>query len=403
MRIVLLNHNLLERGTYFRARETARLLAARGHDVTFVTTGHGYWRSQEARRGRLRTVATANWSPIKGPDDGLSPIGLLQRAALLRGRFELVYTFSHKPVDVWIARMLRRRGGFWLADWCDLWNADGGVYDYRNWARPLPTAYRDWRAPIYRAVDRWEQQEEARVPREADAVTIIASWMRTRTQALRVPDERVYRYVSGADTARVHREDKRRCRAALGIEDTGGPILGYVANYTIDNEQLEAALGIVWREIPNMRLLLAGHHFYTAEGPVGAAERRGLVLNKGRVPFRDITKLLGAADVLTIPMRDTNFNRSRWPHKFGDYLAAGRPIATTRVGDIPEQIEAHRLGAVGAPTAEGLAAAIVELLRSPEEWEPMGARGRALAIGPAGWPARFEGLRRFLERHRIEL
>jgi glycosyltransferase involved in cell wall biosynthesis len=394
-RVLLLNHNLVERGAYFRARETALRFHRLGHDVTFVCTGKQYYRPKIARRPRWTTLHTANWHLIKLDDDGLSPLGLAQRFTHLGGEFDLIYTFSHKPVDLFPAQWLRRHGGFWLADWCDLWSSDGGIYDYSQWGKPLPPQYRDWRAPFMRATDRWEQRLEERLVRSADAITIISSWMRGRTRALGVADEDVHLYVSGADTRRVSVLDKHAARRALGLP-LDAPVVGYVANYTMDNMLMDDALARVWRAVPDMRFLAAGARFWGERTPVAAAHKRGLVVDRGRVPFAEIPQILAAADVLMLPMRDTNFNWSRWPHKCGDYLAAGRPIAMTRIGDMPDVIEKHRVGAVGDPTSEGLAGAVVDLLRRPTELDAMGARARGLAENEFSWDRQFAALIRFL-------
>lgn len=393
MRILVLNHNLVERGAYFRARETARLFRSRGHDVTFACTGLQYYRAMEARRPRWRSIRTANWTPIKDPGEGLSPFGLVQRMALAAQRHDLVYTFCHKPVDQFPARLARRLGAFWVADWCDLWRStEGGILDMRQWPS-IPPGAMGWRGPIFRGINRWEDSLERAMIRDADAVTIISRWMRRETRRLRRRDEDVHLYTSGADTARVRPMDKAAARAALRLSPAG-PVIGYVANVTPDNEQLDGAMRRVWAAMPEATLLVAGPEL-TGEA-IAEGSRAGRAVQLGRIPFAEVPTVLGAADILTIPMRDTRFNWSRWPHKFGDYIAAGRPIATTRIGDTPETIERHRIGAVGAPTADGLAEALLALLRNPGEWDAMGRRARAAAEGPESWTAHFGGLCRWL-------
>jgi glycosyltransferase involved in cell wall biosynthesis len=159
---------------------------------------------------------------------------------------------------------------------------------------------------------------------------------------------------------------------------------------------LEEALEQVWRARPDAFFLTAGPRFWRDGGPIARALAEGRAMDRGRVPFSEIPAVLGASDALVMPMRDTRFNWSRWPHKFGDYLAAGRPVAITRIGDCARDVEEHRLGAVGAPTAEGLAAALLEVLARREDWSEMGSRARRLAESSHSWPARFEGLARFL-------
>lgn len=403
LRVVLLNHNLIERGTYFRARETARLFHGRGHNVTLVTTGKQYYRPRYANESeRYRELHTGNWPLAKGPDDGIVPFGMVGRLLSLRRSYDLIYTFSHKPVDLWPAQWLRRRGGYWLADWCDLWSRDGGVFDTSQWVKPWPPMFSGVTGAINLAINRWEERLEEKTAIAADGVSIIATWMRTQTRRLGIPDENVVHYVSGADTERIPVRDKGECRALLGMI-TREPVIGYVANYTLDNFQLMDALEILWKKYPRAQFLMAGPRFYTDGSIVENAARRGLVRDLGRVPFAQVPMILGASDLLVCPMRETNFNRSRWPHKFGDYLSAGRPIATTRVGDIAGIVEAHALGAVGAPTAAGLAEAMESIIMRRDEWGAMGRRGRNLAETTCSWPARFEGLVEFLRGKGMEV
>jgi glycosyltransferase involved in cell wall biosynthesis len=123
----------------------------------------------------------------------------------------------------------------------------------------------------------------------------------------------------------------------------------------------------------------------------------------GRVSFEQVTHVLGAADILVLPMTETPLNLARWPHKFGDYLAAGRPIATTRVGDIGRDVSNNAIGAAGEPTGEGLAAAIAQIISNPAEWDAMGRRGREMAETTHSWPTRFGGLADFLAGHGLDV
>jgi glycosyltransferase involved in cell wall biosynthesis len=309
MRILVLNHNLRERGTYFRAREVALGFHRLGHDVTFVGTGHGYYRARTVeRRRRWHHWESANWSLLREGGEGFSPLGMLQRlGGLRRRRWDLVYTFSHTPIDQGTARLLRRPGTFWMTDWCDLWNSRaGGMHDTRHWQKPLPDFVQGARGAIMQLSYRFEDLLESGAARDADAVSIIVSPMRVYTRKLGIPDERVLELVSGADLGHITPLDRRECRAALGLPEDR-LIVGYVANATPDNRQLEEAMRRAWTAFPNLLLLSVGPRWYPPDGFLAKAVQEGRMVDYDRRPFAEIPRYLGASDFLVMPLRDLPF------------------------------------------------------------------------------------------------
>ncbi|MEO8377435.1 MAG: glycosyltransferase [Candidatus Sumerlaeota bacterium] len=405
MNILILNHNLRERGTYFRAREFARGLHARGHDVTFVGTGAGYYRPRKVEEcDRWLQWETANWSLLRSGGEGFSQLGLIQRYLLLRKKkWDFIYTFSHTPVDQGAARMLRGKSTFWMTDWCDLWNSEqGGLHDTRYWSHPLPPWMGGVKGRATRASFRMEDSLEKNAARDADAVSIIVEPMRVHTLELGIPDERVLHLVSGADTNMISPLDKMECRARLDLPRDSA-IIGYVANVTPDTEQLVNALKIVWEKHPGMMMLSVGPRWYEEDSVIGAAKRDGRMIDFGFRPFSEIPIFLGASDLLVMPLRDLPFNRCRWPNKFGDYMASGRATATCAVGDMQRITETYDVGRAGTTTAEGLAAAILELAENEALRDRCGVNARATAEAHFSWPGQVELLVSFLKLRGLAL
>lgn len=405
MRVLILNHNLRERGTWFRARRIARELHARGHDVTFVCTGEGYYRPRvRPSESGWTEWESAQWTPLREPGDGWSPLGILQRLWRLRGHFDLIYSFSHTPIDQAAARFLRRAGGFWITDWCDLWHSQrGGLHDTAHWSRPLPRTMEGIGGMLRRASFRWEDRLEFTAARDADAVTIIADPMRRYTDELRIPPERVLKLVSGSDTERITVGDQAAARAALNLP-ADRPVIGYVANVTMDNEQLAAALELVWQKHPQAIVLSVGPTWFDhATGPLAVARRERRLVDLGRRPFSDVGVCLAASDLLVMPLRDLEFNRCRWPNKFSDYMASGRATATCDVGDMGPVIREFGVGVAGAPTAEGLAQAMQTLLDQPALRQSCGTAARRAAETNFSWGHQMALLLNFLKSRGVAL
>jgi glycosyltransferase involved in cell wall biosynthesis len=107
---------------------------------------------------------------------------------------------------------------------------------------------------------------------------------------------------------------------------------------------------------------------------------------------RDLVPVLRAAHVCVAPLPADARNQLQGccPIKLLEYMAAGRPILSTRVAPVEEILE-H--GATGHLVAPGSASALAEGLRwmaeHPDEREALGRRARETAL--AGWgPEPFE-------------
>ena len=112
--------------------------------------------------------------------------------------------------------------------------------------------------------------------------------------------------------------------------------------------------------------------------PASLAGRARLI---GRQPRERVPLYLALGDILVSP-RSYGDN---FPLKLFDYLAMGKPILATR-------IKAHtcvldeRIAKLATPSAEGLAAAMLELLQRPEEQRRLGSAAadfarRELSVG----------------------
>lgn len=83
--------------------------------------------------------------------------------------------------------------------------------------------------------------------------------------------------------------------------------------------------------------------------------------------------MLNRADIFVLPSRAEN-----QPVSILEAMARGVPVVATRVGAIPEQIDDGASGLLVDPgNAEQLAAALEQLIISPEKREAFGAAGQA--------------------------
>lgn len=162
-------------------------------------------------------------------------------------------------------------------------------------------------------------------------------------------------------------------RAELGIEP-GAPVLGVVCELRAQKalEVLFEAAALLLPEFPALKVLVAGDgperaRLEAAASELGAADA---VLFLGI--RRDVPALLAAVDVAVL---SSDYEGS--PLSVLEYMAAGKPVVSTRVGGVPELVEDGVHGLLVEPRdPAALAVAVAELLRDPERAERLGAQGR---------------------------
>jgi glycosyltransferase involved in cell wall biosynthesis len=150
---------------------------------------------------------------------------------------------------------------------------------------------------------------------------------------------------------------------------------------------LVETLAIARRQIPQLRFMAIGVSVAGSTLPlrdVMGSRLGDWMIETGRVPFAKVSEYLAACDVLALPMRNNISNVARWPSKLNDYLASGRPIVATSVGEI-EAFAGHGFGIFTRDTAQDLAAGIVQFANDANLSEHCGALARRLAEGQLNW------------------
>jgi glycosyltransferase involved in cell wall biosynthesis len=399
MRILFLNHNLAGNGTWFRVMDAARRMVKRGHQASLYTVSRERWyRPTSETIDGVRVHFGPNWNPWLHPDEGWNPLDIAWRTwRCLWEECDLVYAFAHPPcvyLPARLCRLLRRKPV--VVDWCDLYQ--GGVHALRQ-AERLERGDRGFRPWLIGRCEAVEARFERWILDWSQGVTVISSALERQALEWGVPPERIMRLPSWARLDLFQPMDKKDCRRALGL-DPDGVYLVYVANYNPDERLLLDALRIVFERHRNVRLVARSPRLRM--DPIRHAGVEDRIVWLDRMPDEGIARLLSAADANLLPMSDTAHNRHRWPHKFGDYLASGRPVLSNRIGDTaaffgePESPEA--IGIAAAPDAEDYARAITRFLERPDWWERMGGQARRSAEESLSGEKLMERLEAFLSR-----
>jgi glycosyltransferase involved in cell wall biosynthesis len=185
----------------------------------------------------------------------------------------------------------------------------------------------------------------------------------------------------GVDPSRVRSGDRRRGRQALGLSDEQ-PLLLTVATLTDHKGHtfLLDAMPAVVRAYPKVCLALAGDGQLTA-ALQAQAKRLGIDGSVRFLGYRDdVPDLINAADLFVLPSQMEGLCTT-----LIDVMLAGKPIATTTAGGIPDLTgsndpDCEPVAWTVPPRDSGaLAEAICEALASPEKCAVFQDRARLRA------------------------
>lgn len=229
--------------------------------------------------------------------------------------------------------------------------------------------------------------------------------------------------ISGEIAEWVRREAGRRGRAIEVLEvpilvdveeqsPSGLPCATRTVLFAGDaSDQNLAILGLireamerVWRQAPDCRLVIVGADpadpallSVLPRGAAGRVDPR--VELPGYVGRDDLLRLYQLAWALLLPLLDDAQTRARFPTKVGEYLASGRPVVTSGVGEIGRYLRDGDNAFVGPPGDAGACArAICTALEDVAGAARVGAEGRHLAEREFHFAVHSRTLRDMLDR-----
>ena len=269
-----------------------------------------------------------------------------------------------------------------VMDWCDWFGRGGSVEERPN--------------PLVRAALRPVETLFEEAPRPwADATTVINTVLRQKAIDLGVQSERILLLPNGSNVDDIHPGDRTEARRELGLP-LDRRFLAYTgAIFWRDAQLMAAAFDRIYAARPDVRLLLIGYCSVRLEELVKVPEA---VVRTGPVSYRTLANYLSASDLTWLPLRNSGANRGRSPLKLNDYLAAGRAVVATDVGDLGDLLRQEPIGCLVPDEPDALAKAVLVLLDNPRRLERMGKHARHLAETELAWEHSADRLESFYYR-----
>ena len=374
-----------EVGTYWTAFFLGKELVKRGHEVTLICISrNNRFTSSVSKLEGMTLIECPNLFNRPFILQGMGPLDSLRRLrTLVTHDFDIVHGFEHYldvTMPVWFTKWFRSY--IFISDWRD-WFSKGMRYG---------------RFGNFPGAERLLSLFEDQARRIAMGVTVGSRDLEKHVLGLGFPSDRVLLLHGGAPLDTVKPVPTNQARLAIGMADPDLKIIGFLSStHSIGLNRFVQPLTRLFSEMPNLRFLMLGnpdHQFLQWMADEGWRDR---IVVPGWVSGDQLPDYLGAADVFILALNNEMADSSRWPLKVGDYLAAGRPIVGTSVGDTPEILRNYGAGLVADTEAE-ITSALRSVLTNHAKAEDMGRRARNAADDVLSWSVRAQELEGFYEK-----
>ncbi|MGC2401299.1 MAG: glycosyltransferase family 4 protein [Acidobacteriaceae bacterium] len=360
-----------------RAFPLAVQVARLGHEVTIITVPY----DNPADSGRSWKNDGVGICNVKVSGSAFSyPAALLRMVQRIR-KFapDVVHIVKPKGFAGATAVLLRAMTSLPIVTDCDDWEGWGGW----NEVKPYP-----W------LVKQFIDWMERSLMRRSAALTVASRTLFERSVALRGGEAQTVYVPNCLSTSQIEKIDQFR---------------------TIDQNAWKAELGFEGRRV----VLYAGHYepgddlFFFARAAAEVSEQTGAVIVfvgegtelrpikdffacrpkttarfLGQLSYDDYLRALSACDVAAFPYPDTLIYRAKCSVRIVEYMAMGKPVLTTRVGQNVEYIQDGISGSVGAPGDHaGFVERLKYLVRKPEQSVVLGRNARNRVLERFVWEA----------------
>jgi glycosyltransferase involved in cell wall biosynthesis len=358
-------------GTYFRAFFWAKYLVKRNHEVTLISSHEKpNWDLFNYKNRDGVNILTYIKSPFKFDYIGYLFRPILVFIHIMFNDYDIVHSFvSWQPpslaalLAIRIKRILGSKTRLY-ADWDDLWGGIGGIACEHGFILLKIITFL-----------------EIKIPNLADKISICSQFLYDKALQSGIDKNKLFIIYNGSNIDDINPLPKQLSRKQLKINLNEEIVLLIGQFQTMIFPKLIRALQKVFENDQNFRLYILGNLSSDYQKLINKYSRN--IIFKGKVDYKLLPIYFSAADLLLLPMDDTDVERARFPIRFGDYLASGTPILASPQGEVANIIKNNNV----AFTANLLDIDnyVITLVKHLKNQSGMGKRARNYAENFLSW------------------
>lgn len=316
MKIIFITAYAHKQGTYFRWHNLALGLKKLGHDVSVfgfdATISVGTY--TEHRDGiPYHLIYSSKGKSLFG--QLAHPLNILKGLIHPLPLADVYHVFQPFPISCFRGLWHKKRTKALFYDWDDLWY--GGLVSVES----LRTASFEQKYTHF-----WTRLLENNMPQWADYTTVCSDFL--LQLAKKTPETKVSKIYNGFWSNQIA-PDPTQARKDLGLP-LDGTIFGFMGR-TID--EIEWCFDVLDIENnPTIKLALCG--MKEDQLPSDYQKWGNRLIFLGNLTPEKARMFSFAIDFGLLPLKNTNFNQSRFPIKFSEYLAAQKPVVCSEVGEV---------------------------------------------------------------------
>ena len=246
-----------------------------------------------------------------------------------------------------------------------------------RWSRASPTL-------AQRMFDFTLSVADTCLPRLSSVIFVISTTLGKKLQRV-APGVMIVRIPPMIDVKLFAAGDGAGFRKRWGL--SGYKLVVYAGSFWVGEgiAKLIEAMAVVVQEHGDAKLVIAGGAGAStdADDVEGLIDQHGLAdrtVLLGQISLHEVIDLLAAADVLVVSKIDRMENRAAMPIKIAEYLAAGRPVVSSSIGDIPLYLHHRETALLCEPgNVSELAKSICALLSDKDLADKIANQGQKLA------------------------
>lgn len=371
MRILILTHAQYITIALPKIIEFANELSKNGNDITILATSRkNIIQSEEFSKDNVKYLLSP--SILAGRfRHGADFYDVVRRILLIRKKkYDIVHAIDSRPTVILPAMYLKIRKKIPLVlEWSDLFG-EGGTISERS-------------GKIYRnTIGILEAYFEKRFRLFANGAVVVTNMLKNRLVVLGFEEKKIHIHRMGCNTKNFKMQNINSARQRLNIPSKE-IIFSYFGRIHQNDHSFLLDSFRKFKDIHvsnKIKLLFIGSTTPLKHPVPWDINYIGKVTNKNYIEY------IIATDICLLPLKITKSNLARWPSKFADYLAAGKPVVATPVSEFAEIFKKSNIGVLTkSDHSQEFSNALCEVYENMDQWEIMGKNSRNYAVNNLDW------------------